>query len=249
MAYDDPAITAKRYALLSDKALTDFAKNFNELTPTARDLLRAEFQSRNLAMPAPPPPPAPNTSHKPIAEPGYIPVPEEGDDLQVEAEAESAVAETANFITVRSYRDLSEAFVARSVLEQAGIPCILRDEHTLGMVWAWSNLMGGARLQVSEDDVAIADELLSQPMPASFSVDSGEDYQQPACPKCGSIDVMEDDADRKRNATGLLAGSFFPPMPLLVGAMNLAKSPTDLWKCNNCGCRWSDDVLPGPAPQ
>ena len=62
MAYDDPAITAKRYALLSDKALTDFAQNFNELTPTARDLLRAEFQSRNLAMPAPPPPPAPPAS-------------------------------------------------------------------------------------------------------------------------------------------------------------------------------------------
>ena len=62
--------------------------------------------------------------------------------------AESRLAETWNrsgsemtdfspasrdFVTVRRYRDLTEAMVARSVLESAGIPAYLRDENLVRM--------------------------------------------------------------------------------------------------------------------
>jgi hypothetical protein len=46
-------------------------------------------------------------------------------------------------VTVRSHRDLTEAFVGRSLLESAGIPAWIADEHLVRMVWFYSNLVGG----------------------------------------------------------------------------------------------------------
>ena len=69
-----------------------------------------------------------------------------------------------SFITIRSYRDLSEAIVARSLLESAGIPGYLRDENLVRLQWQISNFVGGIRLQVEQADEAAAAELLSQPI-------------------------------------------------------------------------------------
>ena len=46
-------------------------------------------------------------------------------------------------VTVRRYRDLAEAYVGRSLLESAGIPAWIADEHLVRMVWFYSNLVGG----------------------------------------------------------------------------------------------------------
>lgn len=48
-----------------------------------------------------------------------------------------------DLVTVRRYRDLSEAIVARSLLESAGIDAILRDENMVRMEWQISNFLGG----------------------------------------------------------------------------------------------------------
>src|ERR1700743_1357680 len=64
----------------------------------------------------------------------------------IEDEGED-VLESRKLVTVRKYRDLPEAFVARSVLESAGIECFLQDENTVRAAWLWSDLFGGARLQ------------------------------------------------------------------------------------------------------
>jgi hypothetical protein len=142
-----------------------------------------------------------------------------------------------NLVTVGQYRDLSEAIVARSVLEQAGIPCYLRDENTIRLDWAWSNMMGGMRLQVAERDLADARAALSEPMPSSFPVDSGPDYQQPVCPRCASIDVSTDNMDQKIGLAGAMINGALLPIALPAMAMQ----PKNAWKCNHCGLRWSDD--------
>ena len=54
------------------------------------------------------------------------------------------------FVTLRRYRDLSEAIVARSLLESAGIPVHLRDEDLIRLDWTKSNFIGGIRLQVDD---------------------------------------------------------------------------------------------------
>jgi hypothetical protein len=80
-------------------------------------------------------------------------------------------AEMLPVVTVQQYRDLTEAHLAMGVLESAGIPCYLRDENTVRTQWFWSNLIGGIRLQVREEDRAAAEALLNQPIPGQIPVD------------------------------------------------------------------------------
>jgi hypothetical protein len=62
--------------------------------------------------------------------------------------------EPRNLVTLRRYRDLSEAIVARTLLESAGIYVFLRDENLVRLDWQMSNLIGGIRLQVSRRAIA-----------------------------------------------------------------------------------------------
>src|ERR1700685_1863096 len=55
--------------------------------------------------------------------------------------------EPRNLVTLRRYRDLSEAIVARTLLESAGIYVFLRDENLVRLDWQGSKLIGGIRLQ------------------------------------------------------------------------------------------------------
>jgi Putative prokaryotic signal transducing protein len=80
-------------------------------------------------------------------------------------------AEMLPVVTVQQYRDLTEAQLAMGVLESAGIPCYLRDENTVRTQWFWSNLIGGIRLQVREEDRAAAEALLNPPTPGQIPVD------------------------------------------------------------------------------
>jgi len=224
--YDDVRTTTGRYSNMSDEALTDFALNFDELTAQAQALLREEFLSRSLPMPAPRPEVSPKGPPGP--EPGYMPESEEVDEEPLAG----FVGDPQDLVTVRSFRDLPEAFVARAILEEADIPCFLRDEHMVGMIWSYSNFIGGARLQVPRENAAQADEILSQPIPASFATDSGADFEQPVCPQCGSLDVSQSDSDRKILAASMLIGL---PLPF-------RKPARDEWKCRHCGCKWFDDA-------
>jgi hypothetical protein len=91
--------------------------------------------------------------------------------------------------TVRQYREQTEALIAQSVLDSAGIYSFLMDENTIRVNWAYSDVLGGIRLQVAQDDVAAAQEILSQPIPKSIAVEGEEDYQQPICPRCTSLNI------------------------------------------------------------
>jgi hypothetical protein len=138
---------------------------------------------------------------------------------------------TAKVVTIRQYRDQAEASMARSVLDSAGIPCFLRDENTIRFDWLWSNLMGGIRLQVAEEDVAAAEAVLAEPIPSQIAVEGEADYVQPQCPKCGSLDTSFNNLDAKVGATSILILGFPLPSPV----------DKDYWHCHNCGCNWFDE--------
>ncbi len=132
-------------------------------------------------------------------------------------------------VTVRRYRDVSEAIVARSVIQSAGIFCFLRDENLIRLDWQVSNFIGGMSLQVGPEDADAAAELLSQPMPESIEYKSQTEYQQPHCPRCGSIDMTFEGADR----SAALVSTMLMGLPLPLGS--------ESWRCHACGCRWSED--------
>jgi hypothetical protein len=132
-------------------------------------------------------------------------------------------------VTVRRYRDTSEAIVARTVLESAGIFCFLRDENLVRMDWQISNFIGGLSLQVRPGDVEEAGELLSQPVPESIAFNGQAEFAQPHCPRCGSIDVTFEG----RNRSAAIATTFMFGLPLPLGG--------ESWRCGTCGCRWAGD--------
>jgi hypothetical protein len=55
-------------------------------------------------------------------------------------------------ITIGRYRDLTEADIARSVLESAGIHTYMWNENLVRVDWPVSNAIGGVQLQVDADD-------------------------------------------------------------------------------------------------
>ena len=132
-------------------------------------------------------------------------------------------------VTVRRYRDPSEAMVARSVVESAGLYCFLRDENLVRMDWQISNFIGGISLQVHEEDATTAAELLGQAVPGSISFEGGPEFVQPRCPRCGSIEITFEG----KNRSAAMLSTFALGLPLPLGH--------ESWRCEACGCRWVDD--------
>jgi hypothetical protein len=54
---------------------------------------------------------------------------------------------------------------SRSLMHAAGFLCYVENKHTLRMVWAWSNALGGLRLMVPASLVLPARAVLSKMLP------------------------------------------------------------------------------------
>ncbi len=142
--------------------------------------------------------------------------------------AEEIEVTSQPLVTLRRYRDLSEALVARSMLESAGIFCFLRDENFVRIDWGYSNFVGGIRLEVRAESIAETEALLNQP-PERIAFAEGEEYKQPHCPRCGSVSITFLGSDR----SAAVATTFLLGIPLPLGE--------ETWRCDACGCRWADD--------
>lgn len=86
-------------------------------------------------------------------------------------------------VTVASFNKPEEAHLLRMRLEAAGIPAYVQDEHMIQMDLLAANAIGGVRVQIAEEDVPAARNLLAQ--------DHGVPDFKPAfvCPRCGSTHV------------------------------------------------------------
>lgn len=131
------------YASMADTELQELAADSVELTDLARTVLKDEFKRRGLKIVLE----EPSTTTDPIVEP----------ELK----------------TIRTFRDLPEALLAKGLLESAGIECSLRDDNMVRLDWFISNALGNMRLQVKQSDAEEAIEILDQPAPA-VSDDEGQ---------------------------------------------------------------------------
>jgi hypothetical protein len=137
--------------------------------------------------------------------------------------------EYRELFTIRRYRDLSEAIVARAVIESAGIFCFLKDENLVRLDWQVSNFIGGIRLQVTAADIEVAKDILAQPVPNEISIPDQSGFLQPRCPRCSSTDISWERQGRK---AALLS--------LYLFSLPLPRGP-ESWHCNSCKLRWIDD--------
>lgn len=135
----------------------------------------------------------------------------------------------AAVVTLQHFRDIPEALLAKGKLESAGIPCIMADGNLVRMDWLLSNAIGGIRLQVHEQDIETARAVLDEPIPPEFSeAQVGEDYTQPRCPRCYSLDIGFEKFNRFWTFSLWLLLSF--PIPILKNT----------WKCHTCGIEWAE---------
>ena len=132
-------------------------------------------------------------------------------------------------VTIARYRDLSEGIVARSLLESAGIAAELRDENLIRLDWQISNFIGGLRLQVESGEAEAAREILAQPVPEEFYFGALGEYEQPRCPRCGSVEITFEGASRG----AALLSLYVAGVPLPGGR--------ETWRCAGCGAKWEED--------
>ncbi len=152
MAEIDPEQERRRlqeyYSRLTDGELERLSADASDLTDTARQSLTQEKLRR-----------------------GHI-----GADIQSYESGESTEQpEFRRLQTIRQFRDLPEALLAKGCLESAGIEAFLADDNMVRLDWFISNLIGGIKLKVKPEDSAAAIAILEQPIPESSAVDDVEE--------------------------------------------------------------------------
>lgn len=236
MAKIDPEQERRRlaefYSRQLDGRLEKVAGEAYELSDLAKEVLWAELKKRGLNIELAEHAPAPvKKAPEPRDSPKDVPV------VTRRAEREPTESqdhdEIHDMVTIRNFRDLPEALLAKGSLDSAGIECALTDDNMVRMDWFYSNAIGGIKLLVNVGDAAEAEQVLSQPIPDHLDVTGVGDFEQPKCPKCGSLDV----SFRESQPAAYLSMALSVPIPFRKRA----------WHCRSCGVEWEDDGVPGPA--
>jgi hypothetical protein len=193
---------AANYAGMTDAELQRLARNAESLTELAWDALEDEMERRHL---------------------------EYSDDAVPETRQKMEMRE---LVTIRQFRDLPEALLAKGSLESVGIPCFLADENLVRLDWFISNFIGGIKLNVRSADVENADKLLNEPILEGLYVHGVGLYEQPRCPKCQSLDVNFQELDRP---IAYMTAFLHVPIPVQRTG----------WRCHACDAEWEDDGAEG----
>jgi hypothetical protein len=65
-------------------------------------------------------------------------------------------------VVIARYGGVPEALLAKSMLDSAGIESFLGDENLVRLDWFYSDLVGGIKLMVREEDAETARKVLEQ---------------------------------------------------------------------------------------
>jgi Putative prokaryotic signal transducing protein len=127
---DESRRLAELYSAMNDGELENIARDPSSLTPAAQSALTTELRRRNLTQ-------------------GVSQMPEGYDH-----------AEFRNLVTIRKFRDLPEALLAKGGLESAGIESYLADDNMVRIFV--STFTGGVRLQVQAEEADAAAQILDE---------------------------------------------------------------------------------------
>jgi hypothetical protein len=196
---------AANYAGMTDGELRKLAQSAESLTELACDALEDEMDRRHLEFP---------------------------DDEFPDDAAPRQQMEMRELVTIRQFRDLPEALLAKGSLESSGIECFLADDNLVRLDWFISNFIGGIKLNVRAADVENAQKLLDEPILEGLYVQGVGLYEQPRCPNCQSLDVNFQELDRP---IAYMSAFLRVPIPVQRPA----------WRCHECDAEWEDDGTEG----
>lgn len=99
--------------------------------------------------------------------------------------------------TIQRFRYLDDFYLAKAFLESHGVRCFGPDENTVRLQWFYCQALGDLRLQTFDEDAAEAAELLRAHHSGGW---------RPACPKCGSLELVRERFGKWNALTFLLQG-------------------------------------------
>lgn len=137
------------YSHMTDGELQELAEDTASLTSLASQVLNDEMARRELS---------------PL-QPG--PTQPDADGLYDEAAPR-------RMVTIRSFPDVMQAWLAKASLESAGIECYLVDDNMVRLDWGASIVLGGVKLRVKPEDAEAALVFLDQPVPEEPGDDDPE---------------------------------------------------------------------------
>jgi hypothetical protein len=93
-------------------------------------------------------------------------------------------------VVVRSYTNVHEAHLTKSVLEASGIEAYIADEHLVSMAWTYSNAVGGVKVVVPEERADEALQMLqagADPLEEPFTLGPRPAHEaSDTCRRCGA---------------------------------------------------------------
>ncbi len=144
-----------------------------------------------------------------------------------------------HLVTIATYREMSDAVVAKGKLDAAGIHCVLstaaladpratgRTPDSPGMDGFRARACDDVHLQVHEEDAETATQILTG---ASDDEDFDDLLEEPECPTCGSMDLHYHDGKHWRPWVGVY----------VAGEATVAAHKRE-WRCDECGATWTED--------
>jgi Putative prokaryotic signal transducing protein len=68
----------------------------------------------------------------------------------------------SKLVTIKTFSNIGDLSIVKGRLETEGIPCYVKDEFSVSTLPAGETILGGIKLQVMDEDVARANELLHE---------------------------------------------------------------------------------------
>ena len=130
--------------------------------------------------------------------------------------------------TVAAFRDVYQAHLAKGRLEAEGIQAVIADENIVSINWAYSQAVGGVKVQTHKDDFEKAKEVLKDDFQEELLAAKeceGSIMDTDSCPECGSNLISP-----KRYSWWSLIPSFMFMLPIFF--------PLKKWSCDVCGAKW-----------
>ena len=134
----------------------------------------------------------------------------------------------SSMITIASFSKPEEAHMLRLRLGAGGVRAFIQDENLVQIDWLYSNAIGGVRVQILEQDIERAREILAEP---PLTADPAS---TPPCPKCGSGNTRPEERPRRLAFLGILLVGF----PYAFS--------TTRWTCPGCRRSWNEKNRPSP---
>ncbi|TSJ39030.1 putative signal transducing protein [Fluviicola chungangensis] len=128
-------------------------------------------------------------------------------------------------LTFKTFDNSIDAHILKIKLESEGITCFLFDENIVSVNPLYSQLVGGIKLKINEEDLAHARNIVLELEQTPYTTD---DEQVISCPKCASANIESGHKSMKSVGAILSAIASF-----LLFIFPIYRK--DVYKCLDCG--------------